>query len=112
VRQRLANTLFAQLFAGSSRERRGVLGWLLSGMAWITLAIAPVGVLIIFEIKFLPYHSAAATWTHRGLIALDLLAVLILWASAVQPRQDIGWRLLVRYRSMTALAVATFFLSN
>src|SRR4051812_32333626 len=58
VRQRLANTLFAQLFAGSPREREGVLGWLLRLMAWITLAIAPVLVLILFEIKFLPYHSA------------------------------------------------------
>jgi hypothetical protein len=40
VRRRLANTLFAQLFAGSPREREGVLGWLLRLMAWITLAIA------------------------------------------------------------------------
>ena len=112
IRQRLGNTLFAQLFAGSSRERQGVLGWLLRGMAWITLAIAPVGVLIVFEIKFLPYHSASVTWTHRGLIAFDLLAVLMLWASAVEPRQDIGWRSLIRYRTMTFVAAAVFVLSN
>jgi uncharacterized protein YjbI with pentapeptide repeats len=112
IRQRLANTLFAQLFAGSSRERGGVFGWLLRGMAWITMAIAPVGVLIVFEIKFLPYHNAAVTWTHRSLIAFDLLAVLILWASAVQPRQDIGWRSLIRYRMMTLVAFAVFVLSN
>src|SRR4051812_18236196 len=35
VRQRLANTLFAQLFAGSRREREGFLGLLLRLMAWI-----------------------------------------------------------------------------
>ena len=29
MRQRLANTLFAQIFAGSPREREGWLGWLL-----------------------------------------------------------------------------------
>src|SRR6516164_4078916 len=29
MRQRLANTLFAQIFAGSPRERDGWLGWLL-----------------------------------------------------------------------------------
>jgi uncharacterized protein YjbI with pentapeptide repeats len=89
VRQRLANTLFAQLFAGSPREREGVLGWLLRLMSWITLAIAPVFVLIVFEIKFLPYHSALVTWTHRGLIAADLLAVLYLWAGAIKPATDI-----------------------
>jgi uncharacterized protein YjbI with pentapeptide repeats len=112
VRQRLANTLFAQLFAGSSREREGVLGWLLRAMAWITLAIAPVGVLIVFEIKFLPYHSAAVTWTHRGLIAFDLLAVLMLWAGAVEPRRDITWRSLARHRALAFGAVAIFILSN
>jgi uncharacterized protein YjbI with pentapeptide repeats len=89
IRQRLANTLFAQLFAGSPREREGVLGWLLRSMAWITLAIAPVFVLVVFEVKFLPYHSAAVTWTHRGLIALDVLAVLSLWAAAISPSSDI-----------------------
>jgi uncharacterized protein YjbI with pentapeptide repeats len=112
LRQRLANTLFAQLFAGSSRERQGAFGWLLGSMAWITMAIAPVGVLIVFEIKFLPYHNAWVTWTHRSLIAFDLLAVLVLWASAVQPHQDIGWRSLVRFPRMTSVAAAVFILSN
>src|SRR5262245_10225552 len=78
LRQRLANTLFAQLFAGSPREREGVLGWLLRMMAWVTLAIAPVCVLLVFEIKFLPFHSLPVTWTHRILIAADLVAVLLL----------------------------------
>ena len=92
VRQRLANTLFAQLFAGSPREREGALGLLLRLMAWITLAIAPTFVLILFEIKLLPFHSAAISWTHRGLIAIDLLAVLFLWAGAIAPGNDIRWQ--------------------
>jgi len=105
VRQRLSNTLFAQLFAGSPRERKGVLGWLLRLMAWITLAIAPVFVLIVFEIKFLPYHSALVTWMHRGLIAIDLIAVLLLWAGAVDPRRDVSWWSLIQ-RPRTSLAAA------
>jgi uncharacterized protein YjbI with pentapeptide repeats len=96
IRQRLANTLFAQLFAGSPRERTGLLGWLLRLMAWATLAIAPVCVLVVFEIKFLPYHSAAVTWTHRGLIVVDLVAILLLWAGAVDPRRDIAWQGLMK----------------
>src|SRR5262245_18456357 len=40
VRQQLANTLFAQIFAGSPREREGLLGTLLRLMAAATLAIA------------------------------------------------------------------------
>lgn len=89
VRQRLANTLFAQLFAGSPREREGLLGWLLRLMAWVTLALAPPLVLLVFEIKFLPFHSAPVTWTHRALMLLDLLAVLFLWAGAIKPSSDI-----------------------
>jgi uncharacterized protein YjbI with pentapeptide repeats len=101
IRQRLANTLFAQLFAGSRREREGVLGWLLRLMAWITLAIAPVLVLIVFELRFLPYHSALVTWTQRGLIAIDLLAVLTLWAGAVDARRDIAWQGLMKSWKVT-----------
>jgi hypothetical protein len=71
-----------------------------------------VGVLILFEIKFLPYHSAAVTWTHRGLIALDLLTVLLLWEGAVQPRRDITWRSLRRRRALTIGAAVIFILSN
>ncbi len=79
LRHRLANTLFAQIFAGSPRERAGWLGWLLKAMAWITLAIAPILILFVFQFMFLPYHSHLATWTHRLLIAVELTALLVLW---------------------------------
>jgi uncharacterized protein YjbI with pentapeptide repeats len=114
VRQRLANTLFAQMFAGSPREREGLLGWLVRLMAWITLAVAPALVLLVFEVKFLPYHSAGVTWTHRILIALDLLAVLLLWAGAITPRRDVSWRTVTRGWKTTlgaaAVVAATCFL--
>jgi hypothetical protein len=64
LRQQLPNTLFAQLFAGSPSERGGFVGLLLRLMAWVTLAIAPVLVLLVFEIKLLPYHDRVVTWTH------------------------------------------------
>jgi uncharacterized protein YjbI with pentapeptide repeats len=73
MRQRLANTLFAQIFAGSPHEREGWLGWLLKVMAWITLGIAPILILCAFEIAFLPYHDHFITWTHRILILSELL---------------------------------------
>ena len=62
VRQRLANTLFAQIFAGSPREREGLIGLLLKAMAWITLAAAPIYVVLAFLYRFLPYHDHLATW--------------------------------------------------
>jgi uncharacterized protein YjbI with pentapeptide repeats len=92
VRQRLVNTLFAQIFAGSPREREGMLGALLRLMAWATLVIGPVVVLLIYQVTFLPYQSAYATWTHRVLIVVDLVMILVLLGKALA-FQRIGWRI-------------------
>lgn len=78
MRQRLANTLFAQIFAGSPREREGWLGSLLRVMAWITLLLAPTLILLVFQFMFLPYHSHFVTWTHRLLVALELTTMVLL----------------------------------
>jgi hypothetical protein len=96
IRQRLANTLFAQIFAGSPREREGLLGALLKAMAWATLAISPVLILLTFQVQFLPYHSNM-TWLHRILVVLDLLAVLLLWPGALDARREITWGSAVRH---------------
>src|SRR5271166_2420269 len=69
-RMRIENTLFVQLLVGGRLEREGINAKLLSLMALITLALAPVALLLMFEIMFLPYHSWKITWWHRGLLAL------------------------------------------
>jgi uncharacterized protein YjbI with pentapeptide repeats len=96
VRQRLANTLFAQIFAGSPRERKGWLGVLLHITAWLTLAIAPVLVLLVFQFQFLPYHSQPVTWTLRILILLDLVAVLVFWPALRNADRDVSLRVILR----------------
>jgi uncharacterized protein YjbI with pentapeptide repeats len=95
MRQRLANTLFAQIFAGSPRERSGWLGVLLQMMAWLTLAIAPILVLLVLQLQFLPYHSDSVTWTHRILIALNLVAVVGLWPALRYADRNVSLRLIV-----------------
>jgi uncharacterized protein YjbI with pentapeptide repeats len=113
LRQRLPNTLFAQMFAGSDRERGGLIGVLLRLMAWITLAVAPVLVLLTLEIKFLPYHDSVVTWTIRILIALDLLCVILLWGDALHPKRDISWSTLIhgRFKIVSCAAAAFVLLS-
>jgi uncharacterized protein YjbI with pentapeptide repeats len=91
LRQRLANTLFAQILAGSPREREGWFGSLLRAMAWITLVIAPVLILLTFQFMFLPYHSHLATWTHRLLVLLEFAVAFKLWPLALDPRRDLRW---------------------
>jgi Pentapeptide repeats (8 copies) len=72
-RMRIENTLFVQLLVGGR-------------LALISLALAPVALLLMFEIMFLPYHSEKITWLHRGLLALDLALVWTLW-----PGYRSGW---------------------
>jgi uncharacterized protein YjbI with pentapeptide repeats len=91
LRQRLANTMFAQIFAGSPREREGWLGWLLKAMAWITLVIAPILILLVFQFTFLPYHSHLVTWSHRLLMAVELAAAFVLWPLVLDARRDFKW---------------------
>src|ERR1700720_156242 len=78
-RMRIENTLFVQLLVGGRLEREGINAKPLSLMALISLALAPVALMLFLEVKFLPYHSWPITWLHRGLLALDLALVWTLW---------------------------------
>jgi hypothetical protein len=85
-RMRIENTLFVQLLVGGRLEREGTNAALFSAMALITLALFPVLLLLLLEIKFLPYHSEWITWLHRSLLAIDLALVWTLW-----PAYRSGW---------------------
>lgn len=87
LRQRLANTIFAQIFAGSPREREGFVGALLQFMVWITLAAAPILIVVAFQFRFLPYHSQVVTWMHRLLILIELAAFFLIWPLALDAKR-------------------------
>ena len=110
MRQRLANTVFAQMFAGSSREREGWLGALLKGMALLTLAIIPALVLLALQFSFLPVHSYLVTWTIRTLILVDLMIVIVLWRCANSSDHDLTWRMVFQGRAaiLSSLALIAF----
>ena len=109
VRQRLANTLFAQIFAGSPHERTGWLGWLLKWMAWATLAIAPILILLAFQFAFLPYHSDLATWTHRLMILFDLIAIFTVRPTLLEGRQHITWSDILNLKTIIILLPTLLF---
>ena len=48
-------------------------------MAWVTLVVAPVLLLLFFQLRFLPFHSEWITWWHRGLLAMDIALMWALW---------------------------------
>ncbi|WP_167591603.1 pentapeptide repeat-containing protein [Jiella endophytica] len=53
---------------------------ILAAIVWLTLVAAPVSLLVFMQIRFLPYQSEPITWAHRGLLAVDLTLLLMLWA--------------------------------
>jgi uncharacterized protein YjbI with pentapeptide repeats len=108
-RQRLANTLFAQLFAGALTERHGLVGNVLRLMSWVTLVIAPTLVLLTAQVKFLPYHGAQVTWLHRALIGLDLAATLTIWSATANLSEKIGWRLIARNKVACVFAILVLY---
>ena len=69
----LTNFPFVQLLAGTSYTRRGFFGDLLSFIVWITVALAPVVLLLFMQLNFLPYHDVGVTWWHRVIIIIDFV---------------------------------------
>lgn len=108
-RMRIENSLFLQIVAGAKRERRGANGVILRAIAVATLVIAPVLLLLLFQLSFLAYHSSIATWWHRALLAVDVLLILTLWHSYLN---EGGERMLPRLRPLwrctarTAVSIA------
>jgi uncharacterized protein YjbI with pentapeptide repeats len=95
----LSNFPFVQLLAGTRDSKRGPVGWVLAVIVWITIVFAPVALLVLIQLKFLPYHNAVVTWVHRGVIAADVLLLWFFWGSIMRAANR------GRLRSIAAFAV-------
>jgi hypothetical protein len=72
LRWQLPSNIFIQFLAGPADIRGGLFGASLRAIAWITLVIAPILLLLMMQIQFLPFHSSFITWTHRVILFADL----------------------------------------
>jgi hypothetical protein len=79
LRRRLDSFVFVQLLAGAPDERKGIMAFTSRLMIILTVVIAPVSVLVLVQLTFLPYHHEAVTWFHRLAILVDLAIVWIVW---------------------------------
>jgi hypothetical protein len=82
----LPSNIFVQFLAGPPELRASLFGSLLRGIAWSTLVVAPLLLLLLMQIKFLPFHSAFITWTHRIALLADLGLVWWLWREILSGR--------------------------
>jgi hypothetical protein len=74
LRRRLPSNFFVQFLAGPREVRTGIVGFLLKSIATITLVAGPIALLILFQLKFLPYHSEWITWWQRITVVADLVS--------------------------------------
>jgi len=99
VRDRLFIFPFTHLIAGSSDAR--LIRWLLSLIVGITIIALPLFMLLAAQIRFLPFHDEAITWSQRGAVWFDAAMLLALWPLIASPRDKarewwlhLGFRLL------------------
>jgi hypothetical protein len=79
LRRQLPSNIFVQFLAGPREVRTGIVGFLLKSIATITLVAGPIALLVLFQLQFLPYHSAWITWWQRIAVVLDLVLLWLLW---------------------------------
>jgi hypothetical protein len=83
LRRQLTSNIFVQMLAGPSQLRRGAFGMALFAIAWLTLVVGPVLLLLMMQVQFLPYHSSLIAWTQRVALLADLALIHWLWAKTL-----------------------------
>ena len=67
------------MVAGAELERRGRNVWLISPIAWLTVIVFPVGVFLLIQLQFLPYHDDTVTTIQRWILTIDVALICLLW---------------------------------
>ena len=89
LRRQLPSNIFVQFLAGPRDTREGVFGNMLKLIAWISLILGPIALLVLFQLQFLPYHNEAVCWWQRIAVAIDLVLLWALWPFIA--RHENGW---------------------
>lgn len=91
LRQQLPNSLFLRLLAGLRRPRASMIDWLLIIIAWLTVVIGPVLLLVFAQLQFLPFHSWFASWMERGVTVVDIGLLWWFWPLILRGVSVRGW---------------------
>jgi uncharacterized protein YjbI with pentapeptide repeats len=79
LRRQLPINMFVQFLAGPRELRDSIQGVLLWLIAFISMVIGPVALLVFFQLQFLAYHEEWVSWWQRGAVAADLVLLWTLW---------------------------------
>lgn len=92
VRNRLFIFPFTHLIVG--RSEVWLIRWLLSLVVGITVIALPLLMLLAAQIRFLPFHDEAITWSQRLAVWGDAAMLITLWPliASAQDRAQEWWR--------------------
>jgi hypothetical protein len=91
LRRQLPSNIFVQFLAGPGDIRKGSLGLILKAIAWFSLVIGPVLLLLLIQAQFLPYHLEWVTWVQRFAVLTDVILLWFLWPAVLASRSEITW---------------------
>ncbi|MDD5580285.1 MAG: pentapeptide repeat-containing protein [Methylobacter sp.] len=84
VRDRLFIFPFTHLIVG--RSNVWLIRWLLALIVGITVIALPLFMLLAAQIRFLPFHDEAITWSQRLAVWTDAAMLLALWPLIASPQ--------------------------
>jgi uncharacterized protein YjbI with pentapeptide repeats len=107
-RRQLPSNIFVQYLAGPREWQSGTIGFLLWLIIVISLVAGPIALLIVFQLKFLPYHSESITWWQRIAVGIDLVLLWFLWPRITRRRAPRLRLLVIILPVLLVVTVATF----
>ncbi len=88
-RRALDSFIIVQMLGGTKEERSGWTGFFFVGITWITVAIAPIGILLQMQLIFLPYHLEWLSWVHRLALTCNLALLAVFWPSIIRRHESL-----------------------
>src|SRR3984893_12805770 len=89
LRRQLPSNIFVQFLAGPGDIRKGRLGLILKLIAWFSLVIGPVLLLLLIQVQFSPYHLEWVTWVQRVAIVVDVILLWLLGPAVLHGRSKL-----------------------
>ena len=111
LRRQLPSNIFVQFLAGPRDIREGGLGLILKAIAWSSLVVGPVLLLLLIQVQFLPYHLEWVTWVQRLAVFADVFLLWLLWPAVLDGQSKIAWPQVWRHRVFTVVSLVPIWLA-
>jgi hypothetical protein len=111
LRRQLPSNIFVQFLAGPRDIREGGLGLILKAIAWSSLVVGPVLLLLLIQVQFLPYHLEWVTWVQRLAVFADMFLLWLLWPAVLDGRSKIAWPQVWRHKVFMVLSLVPIWLA-